>query len=194
MSRFLLSLMAALLAASWVPPAAAQSEVYIIDSRHTFPSFEINHLGLSSQTGRFNTTKGRIQLDPSVGVGSLEITIDTASIDTGLKELEDELRSPNFFNVEKYPTMSFRSSKLTFERERLTRVDGELTLLGVTRPVTLTAERFACIVHPLERRKACGGVFTATINRAEFGMSRFPPQLLAHEVHLRIPVEALLEP
>jgi polyisoprenoid-binding protein YceI len=187
--------MKVLMALSWLAAGAAlaQAETYKIDSQHTFPTFEIEHLGLSTQIGRFNETRGQIVLDAAAKTGSVEVTVNTASIDTGLKALEDELRSASFFNVEKFPTMSFKSRRLVFDGDRLASVDGDLTLLGVTRPLTLRVESMRCATHPMAKRKACGGVVTGTLNRAEFGMTKFAPALLGHEVKLRFPVEALID-
>jgi polyisoprenoid-binding protein YceI len=185
----------ALFALSWLAAGAAyaQAENYKIDSQHTFPTFEIEHLGLSTQIGRFNETRGQIVLDTAAKSGSVEVTVNTASIDTGLKALEDELRSASFFNVEKFPTMTFRSRRLVFDGDRIASVEGDLMLLGVTRPLTLRVESMRCAMHPMAKRKACGGVVTGTLNRAEFGMTKFAPSLLGHEVRLRFPVEALIE-
>jgi polyisoprenoid-binding protein YceI len=185
----------ALFALWWLAAGAAyaQAETYTIDQQHTFPIFEIEHLGLSTQVGRFNETRGRIVLDPAAKTGSVEVTVNTASIDTGLKALEDELRSGNFFNVEKFPTMTFVSRKLVYDGERLASVEGDLTLLGVTRPLTLRVESLRCGMHPMAKRKACGGVVTGALNRADFGMTRFAPSLLGHEVRLRFPIEAMID-
>lgn len=184
-----------LFAVSWLATGAAyaQAETYNIDSQHTFPTFEIEHLGLSTQIGRFNETRGQIVLDAAAKTGSVDVTVNTASIDTGLKVLEDELRSANFFNVEKFPTMTFKSRQLVYDGERLASVEGDLTLLGVTRPLTLRVEFLRCAMHPMAKRKACGGVVTGTLNRADYGMTKFAPALLGHEVRLRFPVEAMVD-
>lgn len=184
-----------LFALSWLVAGAAcaQAETYNIDPSHTFPTFEIEHLGLSTQIGRFNESRGKIILDLAAKTGSIEVTVNTASIDTGLKALEDELRSANFFNVEKFPTMTFKSRKLVFDGDRVASVEGDLTLLGVTRPLTLRVESMRCATHPMAKSKACGAVVSGALNRADFGMTRFAPSLLGHEVKLRFPVEALVE-
>ena len=95
-----------------VPAFAADS--YTIDSRHTVPSFEINHLGFSTTRGRFNTTSGKVTLDTTSKSGSIDVTIDAASISTGLADLEKHLTGEDFFDVAKYPTITFKSKKLKF--------------------------------------------------------------------------------
>jgi polyisoprenoid-binding protein YceI len=184
-----LALAAALVAALATAPAIA-AETYSLDVHHTFPSFELNHLGYSIQRGRFNKTSGRITLDAAAKKGSAEITIDTASIDTGFDKLEEHLRGEDFFNVAKFPTITFKGDKFTFEGDKVKSVAGNLTILGVTRPVTLTAAYFNCAEHPMAKKKACGGDFTATIKRTDFNMKYGVPAV-ADDVLLRIQVEAL---
>jgi polyisoprenoid-binding protein YceI len=170
-----------------VPAIAADS--YSLDVRHTFPSFEVNHLGFSIQRGRFNKTSGKITLDLAGKKGTADIAIDAASIDTGLDKLEAHLRAEDFFNVAKYPTITFKSDKFTFEGDKVKSVSGNLTMLGVTRPVTLTAAYFHCAVHPMAKKPACGGDFVTTVKRSDFGMKYALPAV-ADEVTLRIQVEA----
>jgi polyisoprenoid-binding protein YceI len=171
-------------------PAAAGLETYTVDPNHTFPSYEINHLGYSTQRGRFDKTGGKITLDTAAKKGSADITIDTATIDTGHKKLEEHLRSEDFFNVAKFPAMIFKSSNLTFDGDKVTGATGDLTLLGVTRPVTLKADRFICAVNPMLKKKVCGAELTTTIKRSDFGMSQYVPAL-GDDVLLRINVEAI---
>jgi len=180
-----LALLAALAAAL---PATA-SETYSLDARHTFPSFEVNHLGFSIQRGRFNRTSGKVTLDLAAKKGTADITIDAASIDTGLDKLEEHLIREDFFNVAKYPTITFRSDTFDFEGDKVKSVIGELTMLGVTKPVTLAASYFNCGAHPVNKKKMCGGDFVATLKRTDFGMKYAVPAV-ADEVTLRIQVEA----
>ena len=171
-----------------LPAAAEQS--YSIDPRHTFPSFEVNHHGFSIQRGRFNRTTGKVVLDPDRRTGSIEVTIDATSIDTGLDELEKVLRGPGFFDVEKFPTLNFRSRQLRFEGERLVAADGEFTMRGVTRPVTLTISQWKCGIYPATKKPACGAEAGTRIRRSEFGMMASLPGV-ADEVRIAIQVEAV---
>lgn len=166
---FITMLLAALAAA----PALADN--YTIEPSHTFPSFEINHLGFSTQRGRFNKTEGKVTLDPAKQTGAMDITIDASSIDTGLAKLEEHLRAEDFFDVNKYPTLSFKSTKVSFNNDKLASVEGELTLHGITRPVTLKINSFNCGVHPMNKKNVCGVDAETTIKRSEFGMGKYVP-------------------
>ena len=171
-------------------PAAAAPENYTIDSRHTFPSFEVGHLGYSFQRGRFNKTTGKIAVDTAARTGSAEVVIDTTSVSTGLDKLEEHLRAEDFLEVSKYPTMTFKSSSFTFDGDKVKSVAGDLTLRGVTRPVTLNATHFFCGPHPMNKKPMCGGEFVTNIKRSDFGMKYALPAL-ADDVLLRINVEAV---
>ena len=179
----------ALLAALAATLPATASETYSLDARHTFPSFEVNHLGFSIQRGRFNKTAGKITLDTAAKTGTADITIDAASVDTGLDKLEEHLRGEDFFNVAKYPTITFKGDRFAFDGDKVKSVSGNLTILGVTRPVTLTANYFNCADHPMAKKKACGGDFVTAIKRSDFGMKYALPAV-ADDVTLRIQVEA----
>ncbi len=183
-----LALAAALAGALASVPAAA-AESFTLDTTHTFPSFELNHLGFSIQRGRFNKTAGKITLDTAAKSGTADITIDAASIDTGYAKLEEHLRGEDFFNVAKYPTITFKGDQFAFEGDKVKTVSGNLTILGVTKPVTLTANYFNCANHPMTKKKACGGDFVAAIKRTDFGMKYGVPAV-ADDVTLRIQVEA----
>ncbi len=167
----------------------AQADVYTIDERHTFPSFEISHLGFSTQRGRFNKTAGRIELDPQARKGRIDVTIDANSIDTGLEELEVRLKKDDFFHTENYPSIQFKSQHIDFREDQPVGADGEMTLLGVTRPVRLVIEHFRCGLHPIYQRYVCGANASAAIKRSEFGMTAFAPAV-GDEVQIRIQVEA----
>jgi polyisoprenoid-binding protein YceI len=181
--------LAAALAAAFVLPAAAAPETYTIDARHTFPSFEVSHFGMSLQRGRFNKTTGKITVDKAAKSGSVEVSIDAASVDTGEPKLEDHLRAADFFNASAHPTITFKGSKFTFDGDKVKSVDGELTMLGVTKPVTLTAQHFNCGNHPMNKKAMCGAEFTTTIKRTDWGMKYAVPAV-ADDVLLRINVEA----
>ena len=170
--------------------AAFAADSYTIDSRHTFPSFEVNHLGFSTQRGRFNVTKGKVTLDRTTKSGSIEITIDTASISTGLDKLEEHLRSPDFLNAAAFPTMTFKSSKITFNGDAITSVDGDITLMGITKPLTLSVARFRCAIHPMLKKEICGGDASGTFKRSDFGIKYGVPAI-GDEVKLLIQVEAV---
>jgi polyisoprenoid-binding protein YceI len=170
-------------------PAAAEMETYTIDPAHTRPTYEVMHLGYSLQRGRFNKTSGKITLDTAAKKGSADITIDAASIDSGVPKLDEHLKSEDFFNVAKNPQVTFKSSNFTFDGDKVKTASGDLTMNGITRPVTLSANLFLCGPHPMTKKKQCGGDFVATVKRSDFGMKYAIPAL-ADEVTLHIPVES----
>jgi polyisoprenoid-binding protein YceI len=182
------TLAALALSAIALPAAAADS--YTIDPGHTYPSFEISHLGFSTMRGTFDATSGSVTLDPAAGTGSIEISIDTASIDTGHAKRDEHLKSEEFFNVARFPAMTYKATRLKFNGDKLAGADGELTLLGVARPVSLTVTSFNCGPHPMNKKQVCGANATATIKRSEFGMKTYVPAV-GDEVKISIEVEAV---
>ncbi|MBT9614285.1 MAG: polyisoprenoid-binding protein [Burkholderiales bacterium] len=184
-SRLTLVLFIALLT-----PSASAADQYTIDPNHTYPSFEIDHMGYSTTRGRFNSVQGKLSLDRDAKTGSVEVIIDAASIDTGLAKLEDVLRSADYFDVKRHPTLNFRGNQFRFDDSRLSAVEGELTLLGVTHPVTLVVTRFKCGLNLLRLRQACGADASATIKRSDFGLSKGLP-LVGDEVKILIQIEAV---
>lgn len=175
--------------AAWAGADAHAQSTYRIDPTHTFPHFEVQHLQFSLQRGRFNKTTGTLVLDEEKRTGSIEVTIDPASVDTGLELLEKILRGPNFLHVERYPTIVFRSEELVFEGDRLVAVPGRLTLTGITQPVRLTIENYRCGRHPLLLKPMCGAEASATIRRSDFGID-YAGGSVGDEVRIRIPIEA----
>lgn len=169
--------------------AVAAPETYSIDPTHTFPSFEVSHLGFSTQRGRFDTSGGRIVLDRAVRSAKVEITINAKSISTGVAKLEDHLRNADFFDVANHPTITFTSTGAKFDGDKLAALDGQLTMRGVTRPVTLTVTSFHCGLNPIVKKQACGADATATIKRSEFGINYALPAV-GDQVKLLIQVEA----
>ena len=153
-------------------PAAAAPETYVIDMPHSFSNFEVGYLGVTSIRGRFNKTTGTITIDRAGKTGSIEAEIDVATVDTGYTRRDELLRTENYFNASEFPTMTFRSKNLRFNGENLAGADGELTLRGVTRPVSFDLASLTCITHPTNKRESCGAVATGTIRRSEFGMTR----------------------
>ena len=169
---------------------ALAADSYTLDSNHTFPRFEINHFGFSTHHGQFNKTAGKLVLDRAAKTGSIDITVQTASVGTGDPKLEEHLRAADFFNVEKFPTMVFKSKAIRFNGDVPASAEGELTLLGVTRPLTLTISRVVCAPHPFYKKEDCGAQVSGTLKRSDFGMNKYVPAV-GDEVTLRIQVEAI---
>lgn len=180
----------ALIIANTLSFSAAAADSYTVDPRHTFPGFEINHLGFSIQRGRFNHTSGKVILDLETGAGHVNVVIDTASVNTGLPELEENLRSKDFFDAARYPHITFSSDQLSFNKEQLVAVDGNLTLHGITKPVHLTVDHFHCGMNLIAMKNTCGANATTTIKRTDFGVSKYAPAL-ADEVKIIIQIEAV---
>lgn len=173
----------------WVNSSQA-AETYAIESGHTYPNFTISHLGFSTMHGRFNQTDGSLVMDRDGFASSVDITIDASSIDTGHDKRDDHLRNEDYFNVAKYPTITYESSKVTFTGEKTATVEGELTLLGVSKPVTLTVDQINCGTHPFFQHYVCGFNATTEFKRSEFGMTKSLP-LVGDLVTVRIEVEAI---
>jgi polyisoprenoid-binding protein YceI len=187
-----LTVAAVALAAGLIALPVWAADTYSIDPRHTFPTYEISHFGWSTQRGRFDKTSGKIVLDRAAKSGTVEVTIDTASIDTGVEKLNEHLSSEDFFNVAKHPTITFKASKIVFSGDSPSSVPGEITILGVTKPATLTVTRFSCGMHPMLKKEVCGADATATIKRSEFGMTKYLPAL-GDDVKLLLNVESIKE-
>ena len=175
--------------AGFAAGAAAAPDTYTIDSNHSFPSFEITHFGFSTFRGRFDRTSGTIVLDLAKKTGNADVTIDATSISTGVAKLDEELKGANFFDTAKYPAITFKARNFGFDGERLAAVNGDLTIHGVTKPVTLQVKNFLCKDHPMKKVPACGADAFATIKRSEFGVSTYSPNV-GEEVTLEIQVEA----
>ncbi len=168
----------------------AAPENFNIDSPHTSANFEITHLGINTIPGRFDRTTGTIVLDREAKTGSIEAEIDVNTISTGFPARDKLLKSDEYFNAAKFPAITFRATRLRFRGEDLAGADGEMTMLGVTKPVTLELESFKCITHPVNKRYVCGAVAKTTIKRADFGMTR-ASRSLGEEVKISINLEAM---
>lgn len=170
--------------------AVAAPVTYEIDPTHTFPSFEADHMGISVWRGKLNTSSGTVTLDKAAGTGSVKVDIDVGSIDFGLDIMNDKARSAELFDAEKYPKATYTGTLSDFRDGAPTKVQGQLTLHGVTKPVDLDIKHFKCILHPLNKRDLCGADALATIRRDEFGMSAGKDYGFDMNVVLRIQIEA----
>jgi polyisoprenoid-binding protein YceI len=186
------------LAAASAAAAAAPPVTYKIDPNHTHPLVELDHFaGLSTWRGLFRTTSGTIALDREHSTGTVEVVIDTASIDFGHDRLNEiavrtRIGDWNGLDVENFPTATYHGMLGGFREGAPTRVEGELTLRGVTRPLALRIESFKCIPdHPIVKREVCGADALGTFNRADFGINTGVQYGFRQEVTLRIQVEAI---
>jgi polyisoprenoid-binding protein YceI len=183
----------ALLLAVATGAAAAAEENYVTDPAHSQPSYEIRHTIFSTQRGDFTKSTGKITLDREAKKGSIDVTIDTTSIRSHDPRLDSILKGEDYFNVAKYPTMTFKSTAMRFDGDRLTGVEGELTLIGVTRPVTLKVADFQCGENPFNKKPMCGAEVTTTIKRSDWGMKTGAGRSSGDDVKITIPIEAYRE-
>jgi polyisoprenoid-binding protein YceI len=182
-----------LLAAAAVLSTAgiAQAADYAIDPTHTFATFEIGHFGASVNRGRFDKKEGKVSFDKAAKTGSVDISFDVASVNTGTANFDKHLQSAEILNAEKFPKARFVSTKFQFNGDKVSAVEGNLTLLGKTQPVTLKANQFACYDSPMLKREVCGGDFEATIDRTAFGVNYGVDWGFPKNVRLVIQVEAV---
>ena len=172
--------------------AAIDGDTYTIDPNHTFPQYEVLHFGTSLQRGRFDKTEGKIVYDSAAHKGSVEVTIDTASVNTGMGKLDQHLRGEEFLNVAKFPKMTFKADNWVFEGDAPKKVNGEITIVGVTKPVSFDVGLFHCGVNPMLLRTVCGADLSAHIKRSDFGIKYGLPAV-ADDVLLRVNVEAIAD-
>jgi len=174
--------------------ASAAPTAYVIDPTHTFPSFEADHMGISVWRGKLNKSSGKVLYDKTAGTGSVEIVTDLASIDFGMGALATWARGKDFFDVKKYPRAVFKGSLQSPAGGVPTQLVGELTLRGVTRPLTLTVNSLNCVPHPMLKRDYCGADASGSLNRDDFGLGAGKDYGFKMNVDLRIQVEAIALP
>jgi polyisoprenoid-binding protein YceI len=170
--------------------ALADPVTYTVDPGHTFPSFEADHFGgLSVWRGKFDKTSGTIVLDKAKGTGTVEVIVDSASIDFGNPKLNEHAKSAEMFDVAKYPTATYKGTLTNFKNGVPTQVDGQFTLHGVTKPLTLTINSFMCKPNPMDKKEHCGADASGTFNRADYGIAYGDKYGFKMEVKLAIQVE-----
>lgn len=162
---------------------------YTVDSTYTIPTFEISHLGITTQQGRFDKATGTIYLDLAAKKGSVEIIIDTTSLNMSSRAWTRHLAEPELFDSAKHPTMVFKSSMLTFREGKVVAADGEFTMKGITRPLRVEVSGFRCLSVRGGAGSICGGDVTATVKRSDFGITQYIPEV-SDEIKIRVPIEA----
>lgn len=181
-------LAACALSAALVTPAFS-ADTYTMDPEYTIPTFEVQHLGFTTQRGRFDKSEGKVMLDFAAKKGLVEFTVFTNSLDMGSQAWTIHVSSPGLFDVEQYPTMTFKSDNLTFDGNKVVAASGQFTLLGVTKPLKVTVDHFTCGINPTNKKAMCAGNIAATIKRSEFGMTKYIPTV-SDEININVPVEA----
>ena len=183
---------ALILAATVAVPALAAPETFNVEPTHTFPRFSYNHLGYSVQLSRFDKSSGKVVFDKAAKTGSVDITIDTKSVSTGAATFNEHIQGEDFLDTAKFPTATFKSTKVVFEGDKPARIEGNLTLKGVTKPVTLTVTSFQTMPHPMVKKDALGANAYTTVKRTDFNMGKNAPYV-GDEVRIDIAIEAIKE-
>ncbi len=178
------------LAAALSTSALAAPETFTIDGSHTLPRFEYSHFGYSQQLSRFDKASGTITLDRAAKTGAVDVTIDTTSVNTGFPLFNQHIQGEDFLSTAQYPTATYKSTKVNFDGDKPASVEGNLTLKGVTKPVTLTIVSSQCMPHPMLKKDACGATATAKVKRTDFNMGKYAPYV-GDDVTITIPVEAI---
>lgn len=185
-------LAAAALSAVFAGPALAAPQTYVLDPSHSFPRFSYDHMGMSKQILRFNKTSGTVVLDKEAKDAKVDVTIDMTSIDTGFEMFDEHIQGADFLDTTQFPTATFKSSKVVFDGDAPTSIEGELTIKGITKPVTLTVTSFFNGAHPMLKKDAIGANATGLIKRSEFNAGKFAPGV-GDDVTLDIALEAIVE-
>lgn len=176
-----------------LPMAATAAPItYVLDANHSFPTFTYNHLGYSNQTSRFDKTTGKIVYDAETETGSVDIVIDMKSVSTGSPLFNEHIQGEDYFDTAKYPTATFKSTKVRFVAGKPAAIDGNLTIKGVTQPVTLTVTGFKEMMHPMLKREAIGANATTTVKRSAFNAGKFVP-FVSDDVTINVAIEAQKE-
>ena len=189
MKKQIATLVLALAAAA---PALAAPETYVLDGTHSFPRFSYSHFGYSTQLSRFDKTTGKIVFDKAAKTGAVDIVIDTKSVNTGYATFNEHIQGEDFLDTAKYPTATFKSTKVVFDGDKPVAVEGKLTLKGVTRPVTLSVTSFQAMPHPMLKKDAIGANAHVVVKRSEFNAGKYAPYV-GDEVRIDIAVEAIKE-
>jgi len=171
-------------------PAFAAPETYTVDSTHTFANFSYSHFGMSTQLSKFNKTTGTVTLDKAAKTGSVDVVIDTKSVDTGYDTFNEHIQGEDFLDTAKYPTATFKSTKVVFKGDKPVSITGDLTLKGVTKPVTLKVNHYTTMAHPMLKKDAIGANASTVVKRSEFNAGKYAPHV-GDDVTITISLEAI---
>lgn len=180
------------LSAGLMASAFAAPLTYVVDGSHTFPRFSYSHFGLSTQLSSFTKTSGKVVFDPAAKIGNVEIVIDMKSVNTGFADFNEHIQGEDFLDTAKFPTATFKSTRVVFEGDKPKSIEGMLTIKGVTKPVTLTVTSFLAMPHPMLKKPALGANAHTTIKRTEFNAGKFAPYV-GDEVRIEVAIEAIAQ-
>jgi polyisoprenoid-binding protein YceI len=170
--------------------AFAAPVTYVLDPAHTYPSFEADHFGgVSVWRGKFDSSSGKVVLDQAAKTGTIDVTIDTTSVDFGMAKMNEHAKSPDIFDVAKYPTATYSGKFTKWDGSTPTEAQGTFTLHGVSKPLTLTINSFKCFMNPMSKKQVCGADASATLDRSDFGVDYGKAYGFAQWVKLQIQVE-----
>ena len=174
--------------------AAAQTSQWQLDPAHSSAQFAVRHMGISNVRGTFTKLSGTARYDPADSKNdSVEVTIEAGSVDSRVEMRDNDLRSDHFFDVQKYPTITFRSTKVESAGADKLKITGDLTIRGITKPVTLDVDGPSKPVKDGQGRLHMGVSATATVNRTDFGMTGYQG-IVGNEVTLTIDAELVQTP
>ncbi len=172
--------------------AVAAPVTYGVDGSHTFPRFSYSHFGYSTQLSSFSKTSGKVVFDVEAKKGSVEIVIDMKSVSTGFADFNEHIQGEDFLDTAKFPQATFKSTKVIFEGDKPQFIEGQLTIKGVTKPVTLTVTSFQAMPHPMMKKPALGANAFTVIKRSEFNAGKYAPYV-GDEVRIDIAIEAIAQ-
>ena len=178
------------LASAFATSAFAAPETYGAEPNHTFANFSYTHMGLSTQISKFSKTTGTVVYDKAAKTGSVDITIDMKSVDTGSNLFNGHIQGADFLDTDKFPTATFKSTKVVFDGDKPASIEGNLTIKGVTKPVTLKVTHFVNMEHPMAKKDAIGANATTVIKRTEFNAGKYAPAV-GDDVTITISIEAI---
>ena len=173
-----------------VAPALAAPVSYGVEPNHTFPRFSYTHLGFTTQQSRFDKTTGTVVYDKEGRAGSVDITIDTRSVSTGSALFNQHIQAEDFLDTANHPSVTFKSTKVNFDGDKPVSIEGDLTMKGITKRVTLTVTRFLAAPHPIQKKDTIGADAYTIVKRTDFNMGKYAPAV-SDEVRIDIAIEAL---
>jgi polyisoprenoid-binding protein YceI len=173
-----------------VTSALAAPKTFDIDGSHTFPRFSYSHFGYSTQVSRFDNTTGTVVFDADAKTGSVDITIDMKSVNTGFADFNGHIQGEDFLDTAKFPKATFKSTKVNFQDGKPASIEGQLAIKGVTKAVTLTVTSFQAMPHPMLKKDAIGANAFTVIKRSEFNAGKYAPYV-GDEVRIEIALEAI---
>ncbi len=185
-------LSAAALTAAFATSAFAAPVTYGAEPNHTYANFSYNHQGLSTQISKFSKTSGTVVYDKAAKTGSVDITIDMTSVDTGSGLFNGHIQGADFLDTAKFPTATFKSTKVVFDGDKPAAIEGNLTIKGITKPVTLKVTHFVNMEHPMAKKDAIGANASTVIKRTEFNAGKYAPYV-GDELTITVSLEAIAQ-